>query len=106
MREAIDAKNKLETEIYNAEKMPTEYKDKITDEDAENIKKAVESAKEVLKDESADKEKYEEASTALNAILMPIGAKIYRSGNTDASNNEQTGSDKSSDEPVEGEVVE
>ncbi len=105
-REAIDAKNKLETEIYNAEKMPTEYKDKITDEDAENIKKAVESAKEVLKDESADKEKYEEASTALNAILMPIGAKIYRSGNTDASNNEQTGSDKSSDEPVEGEVVE
>lgn len=105
-REAIDAKNKLETEIYNAEKMPTEYKDKITDEDAENIKKAVESAKEVLKDESADKEKYEEASTALNAILMPIGAKIYQSGNTDASNNEQTGSDKSSDEPVEGEVVE
>ena len=105
-REAIDAKNKLETEIYNAEKMPTEYKDKITDEDAENIKKAVESAKEVLKDESADKEKYEEASTALNAILMPIGAKIYRSGNTNASNNEQTGSDKSSDEPVEGEVVE
>lgn len=105
-REAIDAKNKLETEIYNAEKMPTEYKDKITDEDAENIKKAIESAKEVLKDESADKEKYEEASTALNAILMPIGAKIYQSGNADASNNEQTGSDKSSDEPVEGEVVE
>ena len=39
-REAIDAKNHLENQIYQAEKMPDEYKDKIADEDKETIKKA------------------------------------------------------------------
>ena len=108
-REAIDARNHLENAIYQAEKMPDEYKDKISDEDKETIKKAVAAAKEVLKDETADQEKNEAAMKELNDKIMPIGAKMYeQASKDDAKNDAKTDSkSKSSDngEAVEGEVV-
>lgn len=107
-KDAIDAKNHLENTIYQAEKMPSEYKDKITDEDKDAIKSAVEDAKKVLNDESADKDKFEEATKELSEKIMPIGAKLYQSASEDSKSNDSTNSeDKSSDndEPVEGEVV-
>ena len=105
-REAIDARNKLEQAIYHNEKMPDEFKDKISDEDKETIKKAVEEAKEVLKDTAADAAKYEEAEKELANKIMPIGAKLYQSASTDSSANDGNSSKGTSDgEPVEGEVV-
>ena len=105
-REAIDARNKLEQAIYHNEKMPDEFKDKISDEDKETIKTAVEEAKEVLKDTAADAAKYEEAEKALSNKIMPIGAKLYQSASTDSSANDGNSSKGTSDgEPVEGEVV-
>ena len=56
-KEAIEAKNHLENTIYQAEKMPDEYKDKISDEDKETIKKAVAEAKESLEKYDEDKDK-------------------------------------------------
>ena len=103
-KEGVDAKNHLENTIYQAEKMPDEYKDKISDEDKETIKKAVEEAKKVLNDESADKDKFEAATKELNDKIMPIGAKMYQAESNDAKP-EDGKSDNSSDEPVEGEVV-
>ena len=105
-REAIDARNKLEQAIYHNEKMPDEFKDKISDEDKETIKKAIEEAKEVLKDTAADATKYEEAEKALSNKIMPIGAKLYQSASTDSSANDSNSSKGASNgEPVEGEVV-
>ena len=105
-REAIDARNKLEQAIYHNEKMPDEFKDKISDEDKETIKKAVEEAKEVLKDTAADATKYKEAEKELSNKIMPIGAKLYQSASTDSSANDGNSSKGTSDgEPVEGEVV-
>ena len=107
-RDGIDAKNQLENTIYHAEKMPSEYKDKISDDDKETIKKAVEEAKKVLNDTSADKDKYEEATKELNDRIMPIGAKLYQSAQEETKSNDKD-SDKSSqnkdDDAVEGEVV-
>ena len=54
-KEAIDARNQLENTIYQAEKMPTEFKDKISDDDKETIKKAVAEAKEQLEKSADDK---------------------------------------------------
>ena len=106
-RETIDVKNHLENAIYQAEKMPDEYKDKISDEDKDTIKKAVEEAKKVLNDESADKDKLEAAAKELSDQIMPIGAKMYQEASKDDSKSSDS-SDKSassSDEAVEGEVV-
>ncbi len=104
-KETIDAKNHLENAVYQAEKMPSEYKDKISDDDKETIKKAVEDAKKVLSDESADKDQLEQAAKDLSDRIMPIGAKMYQQTSSDDSKPE--GSDKSSskDDAVEGEVV-
>jgi molecular chaperone DnaK len=105
-REAVDARNHLENAVYQAEKMPDEYKDKISDEDKETIKKAVEEAKEVLKDESADQEKIEAAAKELNDKIMPIGAKMYEAASKDEAKDEKKSDDKKSDDDaVEGEVV-
>ena len=112
-REAIDAKNHLENAIYQAEKMPDEYKDKISDDDKETIKKAVETAKETLKDEAADKDKLEAATKALQDAIMPIGAKLYQqeAPKADGTNGANAGAenaksdDNSADDAVEGEVI-
>ena len=105
-REATDARNILENKVYQFEKMPDEYKDKLSDEDKDTIKKACDAAKEVLKDETADKDKLEEATKDLDNRIMPIGAKLYQqTGPENASN--ASGDDKKADddEAVEGEVV-
>ena len=106
-REAIDARNILENKVYQFEKMPDEYKDKLTEDDRETIKKACEAAKEVLKDETADKDKLEAATKDLDSRIMPIGAKMYQSASSGASANASDDSAKSSDDSdaVEGEVV-
>lgn len=102
-REAVDAKNMLENAIYQAKKMPDEYKDKITDEDKKVIEDAVKVAEE--KKDSDDKDELEAAMKALNDAIMPIGAKMYEQASTEEApaEGEEKKSDK--DEPVEGEVV-
>ena len=100
-RDTIDAKNHLENAIYQAEKMPDEYKDKISDDDKDIIKKAVEDAKKVLNDTDADKEKLEAAAKELSDKIMPIGAKMYQ----EASKENTGSSDDKKDDAVEGEVV-
>lgn len=105
-KESVDAKNHLENSIYQAEKMPDEYKDKISDEDKETIKKAVEEAKKVLNDDKSDKDKYEEAMKELNDKIMPIGAKMYQQASEeDKKDDKKSKENKKDDEPVEGEVV-
>ena len=104
-REAIDARNQLENAIYQAEKMPEEYKDKISDDDKNTIKDAVAEAKKVLEDTEADKDKLEEAAKELSNKIMPIGAKMYQEASKEDSKSESSDDSKSDDEPVEGEVV-
>ncbi len=110
-KDIIDVKNRLENAIYQAEKMPDEYKDKISDSDKETIKSAVEEAKKVLNDADADKDALEAAAKELSDKIMPIGAKMYQeaskdAGDAGATNSADAGANKSSDgEPVEGEVV-
>lgn len=99
-REAVDARNQLESAIYQAEKMPTEYKDKISEEDEKTIKDAVEEAKKAL--EGDDKEKLEQAAKDLQEKIMPIGAKMYEAAAKDA---ESKDGDDKADDAVEGEVV-
>ena len=104
-RETVDTKNHLENAIYQAEKMPDEYKDKISDEDKETIKKAVEEAKKVLNDEKADKDELEKAAKELSDRIMPIGAKMYQQASSEEKKaNDSSKSDKD-DDAVEGEVV-
>lgn len=108
-RESVDARNTLENAIYQAEKMPNEYKDKISDEDKKTIVSAVEDAKKVKDDDKADKDTLEKATKTLQDTIMPIGAKLYQAANEEKSADDSKSQDASKkrdkDEPVEGEVV-
>ena len=104
-KEAVEVRNQLENSIYQAEKMPDEYKDKISDDDKETIKRAVKEAREALSENGEDKDKLEEAIKKLNDAIMPIGAKMYQSASNDKKADEKSDDKKDDDGAVEGEVV-
>jgi len=104
-RELVDAKNTLAQTIYQADKLPSEHKDKISDEDKKTIEEAVKAAKEF--EGSDDLDKVNQAVKDLNEKIMPIGAKLYEAAAKEEKPSEDAtpGDDKKTDEPVEGEVV-
>ena len=105
-KEAVEVRNQLENSIYQAEKMPDEYKDKISDDDKETIKKAVKEAREAMSESGDDKHKLEEAMKKLNDAIMPIGAKMYQAASEDKKSDDDKKDDKKDDDgAVEGEVV-
>lgn len=112
-REAIDIRNQLDSAIYQAEKMKSDNKDKISEEDVKTLDEAVEAAKKVVADDKADKDALEVAAKELTDKIMPIGAKMYEEASKDTESGEgskESGEtkdkkDSDKDEPVEGEVV-
>ncbi len=114
-REAVESRNLLDSAIYAAEKLKSEHKDKLADEDMKTVNEAIDAAKKVAGDEKADKDALEAAAKELNDKIMPIGAKMYESTKADSADSEQQTADsdeksdgksgKDKDEPVEGEVV-
>ena len=116
-REAVDARNTLENTIYQAEKMPSDYKEHISEDDKKVIEDAVEAAKKVKDDESADKDALEKAAKELQEAIMPIGAKMYEAAakegagesteptEGEAKDAKSKKKSKKGDEPIEGEVV-
>ncbi|HEY5268091.1 MAG TPA: molecular chaperone DnaK [Candidatus Saccharimonadales bacterium] len=104
-KESVDARNVLDNAIYQANKMVTDNKDKISEEDVKNINQAVEEAKKTADKTDADKESLEKAGKDLNDILMPIGSKLYEASKDEKSEDQPTSEEPKADEPIEGEVV-
>ncbi|MEK7561449.1 MAG: Hsp70 family protein, partial [Patescibacteria group bacterium] len=115
-REAIEVKNQLDNAVYQAEKMKTDYKDKLSEEDLKTLQEAIDEAKTHL--EATDKDELEKAAKDLSEKIMPIGAKMYEASQSDAPSaaasaeadetKEETDKPKGKkdkNEPVEGEVV-
>jgi len=107
-RESAEAKNMLAQAIYQAEKMPDEFKDKLSDDDKKVIADAVAEAK--THENATSKDELEAALKALNDKIMPIGSKMYEAASKEAKPEDgaaadQPADDKKADEPVEGEIV-
>jgi molecular chaperone DnaK len=105
-KEAVEARNMLDSTVYQAEKLIKDNDKQISDEDKKSVEEAVKKAKEVVADDKAEKDALEAAAKELNDVLMPIGAKMYEDNKSEAPD-ETVSDDKSSDkdEPIEGEVV-
>lgn len=102
-REVAEAKNMLSQAIYQASKMPDEFKDKISEDDKKAIEEAVKEAKK--HEHSEDKEMLEKALKELNDKIMPIGSKLYEAAAKEQKPEDKADDKKKSDGPVEGEVV-
>ena len=109
-REAEEAKNNLENAVYQAEKMKTDYKDKLAEDDVKKIDEATAEAKTHL--EATDKDELEKTAKDLTDAIMPIGAKMYEAAQAeekpaeDGDTKEDKKKSDKKDEPIEGEVVE
>jgi molecular chaperone DnaK len=76
-RKKIDSKNKLESEIFQAEKLMGEAKEKIEKKLLDDVEERVKKAKEVLGKEEATEEDFEAASKELMEPLQKAGAAMY-----------------------------
>jgi len=113
-KEAVEARNLLDSAVYQAEKLKKDSGDKLSDDDKKTLDEAVEEAKKVVSKEDASKDELEKAANALNDKLMPIGAKLYEQAtpDEDAKDGDDTEAEagdkkakKDDDDAIEGEVV-
>lgn len=112
-KDQIEARNQLDGMIYTAEKTIKDAGDKASDEDKKALEEAITEAKSKL--ESEDKDELEKAAQDLSEKMQKVGAAMYASApgeegapeEVEATEKDGTStSSASSDEPVEGEVVE
>ncbi|HUC79130.1 MAG TPA: molecular chaperone DnaK, partial [Candidatus Saccharimonadales bacterium] len=103
-KDVIDAKNVLESAIYQANKLVTDNKDKVSEDDVKKINEAVEIAKKVADKAEADKEELEKAGKDLSEVIMPIGSKLYEAAKDEkpADDKAEATDETKSDEPIEG----
>ncbi|CAI7867449.1 unnamed protein product, partial [Closterium sp. NIES-54] len=84
VKERVDARNSLETYVYNMKNTIGDKEKvggKISDEDKETIEGAVKEALEWLDDnQSAEKEEYEDKLKEVEGTCNPIMTKLYQAG--------------------------
>jgi molecular chaperone DnaK len=81
-REAIDAKNQLDSMVYNVEKMLRESGDKISGSDRGEVENAVADAKKAL--ESNDKAQMDKARENLTKASHKLAEEMYKAAQAKA----------------------
>lgn len=103
VKERIDARNSLETYVYNMKNQVSDkdkLADKLEEDEKEKIETAVKDALEWLDDnQSAEKEDYDEKLKEVEAVCNPIITAVYqRSGGAPGGESESAEDDDSHDE--------
>jgi molecular chaperone DnaK len=101
-KDQVEARNLLDSAVYQAEKMSKDNKDKLSEEDLKTLEEAAKDAKKVIDNAEASKDELEKAAQELNDKLMPIGAKMYEAASKESADDKEA---ETKDESIEGEVV-
>ncbi len=103
-RELIDLRNQADQTIYQTEKQLEEYKEKIPEEDAEQIRRALEELKEAAKTD--EMERLRSALDAYNAVWQKASQAMYQAASAAAGEEQgQTGPQEQAEEKKEEKVV-
>ncbi len=89
-KELVEAKNHADSIIYQTTKFIEEMKDKISDENKEELNKLKGDLEALIKSESAKKEDIESKTKELQDKMMSIGEKIYSTSSTAKDNSTST----------------
>ncbi len=101
-KELIEIKNQADTLIYSTEKMVSENKDKIKEEDKKEIEEKIKTLNEVKDKES--KEDIEKALNDLSVISQKVGTEMYQAKEAEKAEDPHSGHDHGqADEPKEKE---
>ncbi len=83
-KELIEARNRLDSLVYNLEKLLNEQKDKIPQDLVQEAEKEISSAKQALN--STDKTAIEDAYNRINSLSNRIATHLYSSGSNPSDN--------------------
>ncbi|AEF19758.1 MULTISPECIES: molecular chaperone DnaK [unclassified Hydrogenobaculum] len=97
-KELIEARNRLDSLIYNLEKLLNEHKDKIPQDLAQEAEAEISKGKQALN--SADKNVIEEAYNKITNISNKIATSLYSSGQTPPPNDQNPPDDGFNARPV------
>ncbi len=75
LRELVDVKNAAEAMIHSIQKMMTEHKDKVTDDEKSKIESAIKELEEAVKTDN--KEEIEAKNKVLTEASQKLGEKVY-----------------------------
>ena len=102
-REQVDARNQLDSLVYQAEKDSAEWEDKVSDESKQNLKEALDSAKTILSDHEAGAEDLNASRDNLMQAFSAAGQEMYQA---QAASDEEGGETPEDQEESDDDVVE
>lgn len=80
LRETIQKRNELDSMSYQAEKLMKDNPDKLDDKLKDDLLKAIEDARDVVKNKGDDDKAIDDAKTALEKPLHELAQKLYQQG--------------------------
>ncbi len=104
-RESVEARNRLESTIYQMETMLTDNKDKLPQAEQDTIKVLLDEAKLVKNNEAADKEAIEEMVKKIEAELQTMMWKFQATDNTSDASPADMVEDENKESSVDWEVI-
>ena len=102
-REQVDARNQLDSLVYQAKKDSAEWEDKVSDESKENLTEALDSAKTILSDHEAGAEDLNASRDNLMQAFSAAGQEMYQA---QAASDEEGGETPEDQEESDDDVVE
>ena len=97
-REMVELRNSADSIAYQTERLIRDSSDKISDADKKSLEEAIESVRDLLKDEDTAIEPLQAAVAELEKLRMEVGQQIYQAQATPSP-------DGDADEPAEAETA-
>lgn len=105
-RERIEKKNNADSLCFTVEKLLDEQKDKIDEDDREDLKEEVDELKELISKDDFDEDEVEEKTEELTKKMQEVSKEMYQKASKESQENEQVDEKEDEKEDVkEGEVV-
>jgi len=108
-RQKAEARNNLDNAVFAAEKMTSDLKDKLGEEDRKKLEEEIKSAKEVLAKPDFSKEECEEKTKSITGLTQEISTKLYqkgqKQGDGQGEEEKKEPGGQGEDQPEEGEIV-
>merc|ERR1712226_1269138 len=83
-KEGVQAKNDAETLCYQVEKQLSEFKDKMSTADADDLRKKMEDVRQTMASDSADPEEIKSKTKELQEVSWKVTQQAYQQGDSNA----------------------
>jgi|GEM_PF-2869046 len=104
IKEAVESRNKLDGMIISVEKTLSENQDKIPAEEAQNLKEALEQAKQDLKSKEGDAEGLKAAYDNLMTKAQKVAELLYKQNQGSTNPDESKDNNSNDNGPIDADI--